>query len=171
MIISEMRFDGFQWKYNPLTVTVTHKRRTSQQNMQGGSFLRKGGCDLRVIKGKGELAGADCSVQFKTLCDLFEKGRKGLLTLPFMKPFYAYFTDLSLTGEATPELITYTFEFVEAESAGFSGAKREYVCAKEEETLFDIAYREGVSVESLVALNPQIKRPDELQEGEEVRLC
>ncbi len=172
MIISNMRFDLFEWTHNPLTVEVGHRRRISQQNTAGGgSFVQGTGCDLKVIKGKGELAGETCLEEYEKLCALFERGRKGLLTLPFMKPFYAYFTDLSLVGEATPDLITYTFEFLEAENSEYSEKKDGAAYVTEGETLFDIAYREGVSMDVLVQLNPQIKRPDELLAGQEVRLC
>ncbi len=172
MIVSNMRFDSFEWTHNPCTVEVSHRRRMSQQNTAGGgSFVQGTGCDLKVIKGKGELAGETCLEEYERLCSLFERGHKGLLTLPFMKPFYAYFTDLSLVGEATPDLITYSFEFLEAENSEYSGKKDGTAYVKEGETLFDIAYRAGVSVDELVHLNPQIKRPDELDMGQEVRLC
>ncbi|MBQ8000816.1 MAG: LysM peptidoglycan-binding domain-containing protein [Ruminococcus sp.] len=172
MVISNMRFDSFEWAHNPLTVQVTHKRRMTQQNMAGGgSFVSNAGCELKVIKGKGELAGENCTQEFQRLCDLFERGKRGLLTLPFMAPFYAYFTDLSLTGEPTPELITYTFEFTQAENSEYALTADGEAVVKESETLFDIAYRCGVDVEELVRLNPQIKRPDELTAGEVVRLC
>ena len=167
-----MRFDSFEWTHNPCTVEVSHRRRMSQQNTAGGgSFVQGTGCDLRVIKGRGELAGKTCLEEYEGLCALFERGRKGLLTLPFMKPFYAYFTDLSLVGEATPDLITYTFEFTQAENSEYLGRGDSAVYAEKCETLFDIAYREGVTVDELVRLNPQIKRPDELNSGQEVRLC
>lgn len=172
MIISNMRFDSFEWQNNPLTVQVELRRRTSQQNMpMYGSVLTDIGCDLRVVKGTGELAGSDCVKQYAELCKVFEKGGKGLLTLPFADPFYAYFTDLALKGEATPDLITYTFEFSEAEHTQASDKKSRYCVTSEGDTLFDIAYREGLSVDELVSLNPQIKRPDVLEVGEKVRLC
>lgn len=171
MIISDMRFDSFEWKYNPLSIEVLYSRKMSRQNMpEFGSIVSPIGCDLRVVKGKGEFAGKNCLERYEELMNLFERGRKGLLTIPFMSPFYAYFNDLTLKGEATPDLITYTFEFTEAQSKISRGTQREYV-PKSGETLFDIAYDQGVSVEELVRLNPQVKRPDELREGEAVRLC
>ncbi len=171
MIISNMRFDSYEWKHNPLTVEVSFTRKMSRQNMPSfGGVVFPTGCDLRVVSGKGEFAGSDCLKRFEELSSLFEKGRKGLLTLPFTNPFYAYFTDLSLKGEATPDLITYTFEFTEAQSKALSRIQREYM-PKKGETLFDVAYDFSVPLEELVRLNPQIKRPDELKIGEAVRLC
>ena len=170
MIISDMRFDSFEWKNNPMDISVSYRRRMTYQNFYRGCYVREVGSDLKVIKGKGQLAGKDCIRQYEALCKVFEKGRKGLLTLPFAPPFYAYFTELVVTGDVTPDLITYTFEFVEADNSERAEKAAVHIVA-EGETLFDIGYIYRVSVDELTELNPQIKRPDELTAGEEVRLC
>ena len=171
MIISTLRFDSFQWEHNPLYIEVTYKQDVKVQRLQGaGAKAQSHGVSLRVVKGKGEIAGENCLSDYARLCALFEKGTKGLLTLPFAPPFYAYFTDLTLKGEVTPRLITYTFEFCEAENG--AGVKQgDKAVVRQGDTLFDIAFENQVSVDKLVALNPGIKRPDELFEGMEVRLC
>lgn len=170
MIISNMRFDSFEWDNNPLNISISYSRRMTYQNFYRGCYVCEAGSDLKVIKGKGEFAGKGCIKQYETLCRLFEKGRKGLLTLPFAQPFFAYFAEFAVEGDVTPDLIKYTFEFIEAESSEGKDKAAVHIVA-EGETLFDIGYVYGVSVEKLVELNPFVKRPDELTVGEEVRLC
>ena len=125
--------------------------------------------DFSVVSGEGELVGEDCTEQYKAIEKLFERNRAGVLTLPGMKPFFAYFTGLSVQGSEAKGVLRYKFEFTR-DRAGRKDTERFHIC-KEGESLFDIAYEYETHVEKLAALNPQLKRPDNLKEGERVRVC
>ncbi len=172
MIISNMRFDGFEWEHNPLSVQVLYSNNFKVHNLYSqGNIAFPSGRKLRVVKGKGEFAGKDCIVRYKELAQVFAKGRKALLSLPFDTPFYAYFTELSLVAQPSPDFCEYTFEFMEAQTSPLKNIPKVYIPQREGETLFDIAYEFGVRVDKLVELNPQLRRADDLPLFKEVRLC
>lgn len=172
MIISTMRFKGYAWQHNPLSVEITHRRVQTEHVMPFfGTEVDDMGRRCRVIKGKGELVGVDCIEQYKEIERLFLKGETGVLSVPSLKPMYARFSALSAEGSTAPDMLTYTFEFTEADSTSDERAKPDvYVCSGKE-TLFDIAYEADTTVDALVNLNPWVRRPDELSAGERVRLC
>ena len=102
----------------------------------------------------------------------------------------AYFAALSLKQEPRADYVSYAFEFWEcydgyqeglreivgetggtgntgSSSAG-SGAAYHTVTAGE--TLWSISLRYGTTVEALVNLNPQLKNPNLIYPGEQVRV-
>ena len=81
------------------------------------------------------------------------------------------FKKLDMEADVTPDRISFSFEFVEAESFYVKDNTAKLHSVLEGETLFDIAYDFGVPVDSLVKLNPSVRRPDELMVGEEIRVC
>lgn len=171
MILSLMRFAGYSWKHNPVELKIENKKiKDSSVFPYFGEVNREGLKACSVISGKGELLGEDCIEQYKKLLGLYDKGTQGVLSIPGIMPFYAVFSGVSAVGETTPDLISYTFEFTEV-SAERKPRKKEYHTVSAGETLYDIAYAEGVSLEALIALNVQLVRPDTLHEGEKVRLC
>lgn len=172
MIISNMRFGGFEWEHNPLSVQISYSKGFKVHNL----CLQKNiayplGRKLRVVKGKGEFAGKGCIERYKELARVFAKGQKALLSLPFEVPFEAFFTELSLVAQPSPDLCEYTFEFLEAQTGSAVSIPECYVPEQQGETLFDVAYKFGVSVDKLAQLNPQLRRADDLTALEEVRLC
>ncbi len=171
MILSLMSFGDFHWLHNPLEIKIENRRLVYNEiHPQRGEKLYESGNGCRVITGRGELLGDDCIDKFRELYEVFKKGESRMLSLPIFGPIYAKFTALEVLGNSTPDLLTYSFEFTEADSFSFE-ERKEYVKAKEGETLFDIAFNERVSVDELVSYNPQIKRPDKLISGERVKLC
>ena len=170
MMLSLLRFAGYQWSHNPLNIKTGYSRSMYSTIMVSSGEQIDSVCDRLVyIEGKGELVGKDCIEQYKKIRKLFFEKKKGVLTLPGLPSFVAYFTKLSVEGQPTPDVLVYSFEFVQAKKEG-EISPSEYVC-KDGETLFDIAYECGVSVDELVRLNPQIRRPDTLEAGECVNLC
>lgn len=58
----------------------------------------------------------------------------------------------------------------EAPAAGWTAGRASYHVVSQGETLWNIAQRYGMSVNRLTALNPQIKNPNLIQIGQEVRV-
>lgn len=167
-----MRFDGLSLRHNPEKLTVSNKNNLSE--------IYSPCCDpdslslgLRAcrISGEGELCGADCIAQYQELEALHRAQRRAKLVLPRMKPIYAYLSELSLTAEPEENILGYKFTFVQAASPRAGMDTRCYVTHTQGESLFDISYMFGKSVDDLVSLNPQIPYIDNLRAGESVKLC
>ena len=109
-----------------------------------------------------------------------------MLTHPVWRTDRAYFVSLSVTEEPRPDYVRYSFAFWEDDS-GYDGGLTENndgrtwpgsgFAASEEthgagrgDTLWGIARRCGVTLSSLIAANPQIKNPNLIYPGNEVRL-
>lgn len=171
MELALMRYKGFNFRVNPLSVEITGSDSQSKYTLPfNGEILISKGMGCRVVKGKGELKGKDCIERYAELRALQMKGGEGVLSPPGLMPFKAFFTKLVAEADVTPDRICYSFEFTEASSVPVDSLPHGHT-VKEGETLYDIAFDYGIKLENLVELNSQIKRPDELKKGEKVRLC
>lgn len=171
-MVSKIRYKDFLWEHNPKTLKVTTEQQLCQKIIpNGNAVVQDIGAKSRVVTGTGMLCGSDCLEQYNDLLELQSKKGSGILSLPNTKPFYAFFKSIELACEPTPDLVTYNFQFIE----DLSKSKTEDLCvyhsAVYNETLWDIAYDYGVDIHTLVLLNPQIKRIDEIQLREQVRVC
>lgn len=172
MELALMRYKGFTFRCNPTSLEILRDSSlVTYIKPSQGEEKSELSPECRVIRGKGELRGKDCIEEYEKLCKLQAKGGVGVLSLPVVKPFKAYFKKLDMEADVTPDRISFSFEFVEAESFYVKDNTAKLHLVLEGETLFDIAYDFGVSVDSLVKLNPSVKRPDELRVGEEIRVC
>jgi hypothetical protein len=170
---AKMRFCGYAFEHNPAKLMIADAARI-RALLPPGSLpdsisLGRG---LRIVKGEGELAGADCLARYERLRALYERGEKGILALPGLKAMTACLSALSLTAEPTEDVIGYRFTFTEArgDGAAVSGADT-YTVRADGESLWDIAYAYGIGIDELVRLNPQIALIGSLSENERVRLC
>lgn len=171
MKLALMRYKGFTFWCNPTSLEIVRdKGMITYKKPQLGVEKAELCPECRVIRGKGELSGGDCITQYERLCRLQAEAGAGVLSLPVAEPLRAYFRKLTAEADVTPDRIVFSFEFVEAESFS-SEALPELHLVSEGETLFDIAFDYGVSVDSLISLNPSVRRPDELKAGEEIVLC
>lgn len=172
MELSVMRYKGFTFWCNPLSIEVQSKRNTAKYILPyKGEQCEDLGSACRVITGKGELKGEDCLEQYASLRALQLKEDYGVLTLPNAQPMNAYFTKLVVLANEAPDRVFYSFEFTESKALEDTKSLNLTHKVKADETLYDIAFDYGLSVDKLVLFNPQIRRPDELSEGEEVKLC
>lgn len=170
--LANMRFEGFEWAVNPLSLSILQSLETSvlltgAEEEYKEDFGRSAG----VYKGEGEFCGEDALLKYKELEAHFMKHKRGVLTLPDFEPFEAYFTRLSLECDPTPRLVKYTFEFRRDLSASPYFRKKSLYLAKEGDSLYDVAYSQGVTVDKLVSLNPGLRSIGRLSQGEQVKLC
>lgn len=111
---SKLRFKGFEFNYNPHTFTISGRRNIVEfLSPVSGSIVQDLGASARTITGEGVLLGADCNKQYEQLFATFLQEQSGLLQIPDMKPFYAFFASLSVTAKPTPNLLYYSFKFIE----------------------------------------------------------
>lgn len=168
-----MRFCGHTLHHNPATLKIESVGNIRELNSPCCEPQSEHlGNRLRRISGEGELYGADCIVQYRQLCGLFEKAEAGLLSLPHMPAICAYLGELRMIAEPREDVLTFRFAFIEAQPpAKDDSAVSYYDTLVAGESLWDISYRYHVPMAVLVQLNPQIKYIDSLDEGERVRLC
>ena len=167
MKLVPMRFKGVQWHHNPREIAFVCEKLHAPFDR---SYVQDTGRRNRLIKGEGELYGADCREQFARLYALFESGGSGVLAIPGLCAVHAVFEELRMTGYARPDVLTYRFVFREMMELAEEQKQTSYTPAQDE-TLWDVSYRFSVVIDRLVALNPWVRRPDEPLGGREVALC
>ena len=165
-----MKFKGYSWHHNPREIVFENTKQLNETLAPfDKSVVQNTGRHNMRISGEGELFGDDCIEQFKELLALFREGGSGVLSIENVKPFHAVFESLTLIGKPKPDVLTYRFLFREVMSEA-DNVPHTYTPG-ENENLWDVSYRFGIGIDALMALNPQVKRPDILTEGEVVRLC
>lgn len=171
MRLVPMRFKGVQWHHNPREIVFECEKHINELHAPfGRSYVQDAGRRNRLIKGEGELYGADCREQFARLYELFQSGGNGVLAIPGLCAVHAVFEELRLTGYARPDVLTYRFVFREMMEMTEEQTQTSYTPAQDE-TLWDVSCRFGIVIDRLVALNPWLRRPDEPLGGREVALC
>lgn len=126
---------------------------------------------------------------------MFYSGGPGQLIHPLWQAANAYFVSLRLEQEPLRDYVRYSFEFWEeanyysgevrtwsSQSTQGSGATQTAQAAQttqtipvyyqvvKGDTLWAIASRYGMALSDLIALNPQIKNPNLIHIGDEVRV-
>lgn len=169
----KMSYKGYSFKTNPSVIRIKHRTRVTKSSVpfqaeSTVSFGRKA-CE---ISGEGVIVGYDCEKQFAEIRRLFLSGGSGLLLLPGIEPFYAFFESLELLDEPSDSLIKYSFSFCEDTSVKHFEVQMPKSCTAEDgETLWDISYKNNITVEELLDKNPNIMRPDlPLSAGEVIKL-
>lgn len=185
--LAAMRYKNYTWPHNPRVYMMEYRRSMAAQKVPFGQYrLQDLGPARRVLRGEGEFAGEGAYDEFKKLAAVFYSEGPGILIHPIWQPSSAYFVALSLRQEPRADYVSYTFEFWEnydgygtgltpvqaSPSAGQGGgeAEHEYHTVIKGESLWHIAARQGVTLETLIRLNPQIKNPNLIYPGERVRI-
>gem|GEM_PF-320885 len=180
-----MVFKSFVWPHNPKNINITMINDSKIYNLPGlGSFRKQNSKSYRIISGDGELFGKNAINQFEQLCNLFSQPSSGKLELTSIKSITAYFTELSMTSNPSPNIISYKFKFIEdiktqvlpinpsttdsqigiLANKTFNSNKREHTLDIGE-NLWDISCRFKVSIDSLLNANPNISDPYNVHDG------
>ena len=166
----------------------------------GGYQLQDLGAAHRVMEGEGEFVGEGAYAEFQRLASVFYAQWPGLLVHPLWQAANTYFVSLRVEQVPRPDYVRYSFSFWEengtsgglavrstqavqtggaqGSAAGQSGSQAgvqsggqaAYHRVAKGETLWELAGRYGLTLTELVALNPQIKNPNLIRVGEEVRV-
>lgn len=192
MTLAPMRYKGFTWPHNPRIYSIDYERKMAVNKVPFGTYyLQDLGRTRRVMRGEGEFVGEDAYAQFGALANTFYEEGPGLLVHPLWQTASAYFVELRLEQEPRPGYVRYTFAFWEdtdlysgtvslpeghsgltsgtQDGQAAEGAGRWHQVVKGD-TLWDLAVRYGLSLGELIALNPQIKNPNLIYPGDEVRV-
>ena len=194
MILTPMRYKGYTWPHNPRVYSIDYERKMATNKVPFGLYyLQDLGRTRRVMEGEGEFVGEGAYSQFGELANIFHENGPGLLIHPVWQAASAYFVTLRLEQEPLPNYVRYSFSFWEdvdyysgaasVQTAGSiggtgtgtdtsptAGASTRYRVVQGD-TLWGIAQRFGLPLETLVALNPRIKNPNLIRPGDEVRVA
>jgi len=185
-----MRYKNYVWPHNPETYSVTWQRKIAVHKVPFGRYcMQEMGPSYRVMRGEGTFVGTGAYQEFRRLAAVFDQDGAGLLVHPVWQAAGAYFVSLQLTEEPMPNFVRYTFEFWEdcgqdaeltavstansgstAANSGESTASTVWYTVKKGDTLWGIAKSYGVTLQSLLATNPQIKNPNLIYAGNQVRV-
>ncbi|WP_293007547.1 MULTISPECIES: LysM peptidoglycan-binding domain-containing protein [unclassified Oscillibacter] len=190
MELTPMRYKDYVWPHNPETYSVTWQRKIAVHKVPFGKYcMQELGPGHRVMRGQGAFMGANAYQEFQKLAAVFERDGPGLLVHPVWQAAEAYFVSLQLTEEPQPDFVGYAFEFwedcrqnasltaaataAESTGAGETGKSADsavWYTVKKGDTLWGIAKRYGVTLQSLITANPQIKNPNLIYAGNQVRV-
>ncbi len=184
MILSPMRFKSFVWPHNPRTYSITYERKMAVHKVPfGRHHLQSLGQTRRVLRGEGEFVGEDAYETFSRLASVFYEETAGVLVHPVWVTTTAWFVGLELLEEPRPDYVRYSFEFWEVfgdetvslragstAAAGLQSQEQTWHSVVQGDTLWSLALRYGVTVDSIVALNPDIRNPNLIYVGQRVRV-
>ena len=193
-ILAPMRYKDFIWPHNPRTYTIEYQRRMASHPILGDNSRPEAlGQECRIMRGEGEFVGPDAYQTFKKLASVFYDSTPGLLIHPVWQIAKVYFVELSLTQEPRVDYVRYRFAFWE-QLPGKDETLTEIIPPKGEEqktptsgggggqdgihthtvvkgeSLWGIAAKYGLSLQTLIHLNPQIKNPNLIYPGENVKV-
>lgn len=194
MMLAPMRYKTYTWPHNPRVYSIDYERKMAVHKTPFGLFrLQDLGRTNRIMEGEGEFVGEDAYAQFGQLANVFYSGGPGLLVHPLWQAANAYFVSLRLEQEPRPDYVRYSFAFWEddswytglvkqvangqtneysgtVETGPAAGQEKVYHRVVKGDTLWALAQTYGISLAELIGLNPQIKNPNLIYVGDEVRV-
>ena len=190
MLLTPMRYKSYTWPHNPRVYTIDFQRSVAAHKIPFGRYqLQDLGMGHRVMEGEGEFIGAGAYEEFQRLACVFYEDGPGLLVHPLWQVANACFVSLRVEQEPRPDYVRYSFAFWEeyglysslatqvtgntvqsGQGSAQTAGQAAYHTVAKGDTLWALAGRYGISLTELVALNPQIKNPNLIRVGEEVRV-
>lgn len=190
-MLSPMRYKNYIWPHNPRVYSIDYEKKLVVHKIPFELYrLQNLGRTNRIMAGEGEFVGEDAYSQFGMLANVFYENTPGLLVHPLWQVSNAYFVSLRLEQEPRPDYVRYSFVFWEDHSTegdlvlrvtgsgGTEGSTSgstpssapQYHRVVKGDTLWALAKTYGLTLSELIALNPQIKNPNLIYVGDEVRV-
>ena len=166
----KMKFKDFEFPSNPAVIKTKLSANVRENPLfQSDSAVYHISRNAAVISGEGSFWGEERFTASVLLKRLQSSSSSGWLFLPDGSCFNAFFTSLTIEEDAKKGCVSYSFSFTE----NCAHVQEEYdfgfTLARENENMFDIAYRCDVPVETLMRLN-DFKTPFSVKEGDRVTL-
>lgn len=172
MKLVPMRYCGHTWHHNPLKMEIISDKKTVNLSVVNScDVLQIFGDKLIVVKGVGQLYAEDVLQQYQQLLSLQKSNTQGVLCIPGLIPFFATMSELKVVADTTPDVLTYSFTFVQTKPIKHPQRIHRTISTQGYESLFDIANAYDVDIDTLVSLNPQIMFLNDLSNIQEVVVC
>lgn len=189
-MLPPMRYKSYIWPHNPRVYSIDYQKQIVARKIPFGLYqLQNLGRTNRIMAGEGEFVGEGAYRQFGMLANVFYEDGPGMLIHPVWQASSAYFVSLRLEQEPRPDYVRYSFVFWEdhsqytglavragngAQDAGVQPSaapvRGEFHRVVKGDTLWGLARTYGTTLETLIKLNPQIKNPNLIRVGDEVRV-
>lgn len=186
MELSPLKYKNYTWPSNPATYSLRFEKDIAVHNYPYTNINEVDdlGMKPREVSGEGEFIGPGAYDEFKKLASVFYSKGAGPLIHPIWQIQQAIFTHLQAEQEPTPDYVKYSFSFIEDTREIVKEVKQDnqsklkeqpkvnpkiYI-VKKGDTMWAIAKRNGISLKTLVAKNPQIKNPNLIYPGNKINL-
>lgn len=113
MTVEKLRFRGVDFTVNPKTLKVQREKKYVRLLSPEGPVVQEVGRQPAQVSGEGELYGEGAQAAYQNLVGLFQMEGSGYLQVPGEEPMQAYFAGLGSLRRAGPEVLRYSFTFVE----------------------------------------------------------
>ena len=166
----KMRYKDFEFPSNPAVIKTELSNNVREDPLFGrDSAVYNVSRNAAVISGEGSLWDTDRITVATELKQLHKRGGAGWLFLPDGSCYNAFFTLLTISEDAKKGCITYAFSFTENCDHTETEYDFGYTYAKENENMFDIAFRCNTQIEKLMGLN-DFETPFSVNAGDRVVL-
>jgi hypothetical protein len=165
-----MKFKDFEFPSNPNTIEITSNRNVNINCVYGEKSVTENvSCNPTVISGSGSFFGDNADEYCTRLSRLLKIESSGWLYCPNAYPIKAFFSEFTYKVDSEKGCVQYNFTFIEDCSSKQEEKKFCYTISQKDENAFDIANREGVSVDDVMTLN-DFKSPFDIKEGTTVKI-
>lgn len=164
----KMSYKGYELSSNPERLEIISRSNINVSPIYDDKGVSENTsiCPV-VVKGSGYFYGDRAEEECTYLSQLLKDSSAGWLICPALYSIEAYFTEFTYELDAASASASYSFTFVERCDDALVEREVDYVDARENENLFDIANRVGVSVSRLMQLN-DLQSPFLINAGERV---
>lgn len=191
MKLSALKYKTYTWPNNPRSYSIRFEKNTAVHHYPFTNIneIDDTGMKPREVSGEGEFIGEGAYEEFKKLATMFYNRGPGPLIHPIWQIQQAVFSRLEVQQEPTPNYVRYSFSFIEhipqpevltviqttreespqAES-GTSQSSAAIHVVKRGETLSQIAKVYNTTWQQLAEKNPQIKNPNLIYPGQEIKV-
>ncbi len=150
----KMRFKDFVFPSNPTKIEICAKRDIATNSVYDNASVTQNIAPKPiVVSGKGTFYGKDAEKVCSYLSHLVKLGSSGMLHYPSLYPIDAFFEEFSYSQNALKDGFDYSFSFVENCSGEKEKIDLDYTFLSDDENLFAVAKRVGVSIDTIMELN------------------
>lgn len=154
MDLIKMTYKGFTFSVNPMSIKTQMQRKTAQKSILfSTSKTQDMGFEPVKITGNGYFVGESAKTMAYEFMRIFKSGGSAYLFMPSLPPIRVVFSKLNTSFSSKQNAIAYEFEFIEDSVGKSSKFDFDYTYALDNENLYDVANRTGVSVEKLFERN------------------
>ncbi len=185
MNLTPLKYKTYSWSHNPETYTIVFDK-----DLVAHKYPGKGGAEIedlatahRVITGKGTFAGVGAYDEFRKLATVFYEDGAGPLIHPVWQISNAVFKKLQVTQEPTPDFVAYEFEFwedtpalVESKAIVINDEQTPITEPSKSHTVVQgeylnkIAKDYNTTLDSILAVNKDIKNPNKISIGQKINI-